>query len=76
MLLGAIVSSFSARSMTTGWEAWRKAPQSGGGLDVILSRVVKDAAAFAARHDERSLLGELAEIGLRVDVVGDVTCGR
>src|SRR5438477_2173554 len=64
-----------AREALGGGEAQRCAPEAGRGLDVILAGVVEDAAALAARDHQRPFVPQLAQICLRVDVVGDIPRG-
>src|SRR6185437_3317236 len=53
-------------------EAQRRTPEARHRLDILLAGLVFDADAFPFDDDERSFLLMLAEIGVRVEVIGDI----
>ena len=56
-------------------EAERRAPQAGHALDVALAVLVDHVHAIAAHDDQRPFALELAQLGVRMQVVRDVALG-
>ena len=56
-------------------EAERRAPEARHGLDVILAALVPHMDAMSLDHDQRALALMLAQIGVGVEVVGDIDAG-